>query len=109
MTDTRECSWLVGRNAECVLATTPTATRCSVLSVTTAVGVEPMTAELWLHKPCIGCGDFHPGSTKGYCDGPGGSSVRLNPDKVVFTIPNDTWGRDDEYTVKDVIDALEEE
>ena len=35
--------------------------------------------------------------------------MRLDPDKVVFAIPNDMWGIDDEYTVQDVIDALEEE
>ena len=83
-----------------------------------------MTAELWLEKRCvhglIGCGELicdhqpgeHPKDEHGtiltcMCDG--GSRVRLDPDKVVLTIPNDMWGCDDEYTVQDIIDALEEE
>ena len=70
-----------------------------------------MTAELWLVKPCEhGATEEHAIDDMAWalewC--PGGSRVRLDPDKVVFTTPNDMWGCDDEYTVQDVIDALEE-
>lgn len=65
-----------------------------------------MTAELWLEKPCEHGDDWLTCDTE---DCPGGSRVRLDPDTVVFAIPNDMWGIDDEYTVQDVIDALEEE
>ena len=74
-----------------------------------------MTAELWLHRPCV---HGHEGSFRTHppvaemlrgdelpCEG-GRPPVRLDPDKVVFAIPNDMWGCDDEYTVQDVIDAL---
>lgn len=92
-----------------------------------------MAAELWLEKRCvhglIGCGelicDHRPGEHKrdehgtfGGCWCPGGSRVRLDPDKVVFEIDalGETWRRTVsggyafwDITVQDVIDALEEE
>src|SRR5690606_25666779 len=83
-----------------------------------APGGRRMTAELWLHRPCVhgheGSFQTHPPVAemlKGDelpCEG-GQPPVRLDPDKVVFTIPNDMWGCDDEYTVQDVIDELEKE
>jgi len=75
-----------------------------------------MSAELWLHRPCV---HGHEGSFKTHppvaevlrgdelpCEG--GSRVRLDPDKVVFSFATD--GRSMRaITVQDVIDALEEE
>lgn len=69
-----------------------------------------MAAELWLEKPCEhGATEEHAiddmAWTLEWC--PGGSRVRLDPDKVVFPV----FGARDllNVTVQDVIDALEEE
>lgn len=80
-----------------------------------------MTAELWLEKRCIhgliGCAemicDHRPGEHKrdeygtfSGCWCPGGSRVRLDPDKVVMRSP---WDDENNLTVGDIIAALEEE
>lgn len=78
-----------------------------------------MTAELWLEKPCehefVGShwqDDPKPDDPKNQFHCPGGSRVRLDPDKVVFpgfTIGSEYVGSTaPSLTVQDVIDALEE-
>lgn len=84
-----------------------------------------MTAELWLEKPCehgktsehlrATCLDLHPGdrprSHFKQCWCPGGSRVRLDPQKVVFSL----WAVEaiadaqDDIRVWDIIEALGEE
>lgn len=70
-----------------------------------------MAAELWLEKPCEhGATEEHAiddmAWTLEWC--PGGSRVRLDPDKVVsFLEPG--YGPPVLLSVQDVIDALEEE
>lgn len=85
-----------------------------------------MTAELWLEKRCphglISCAEMicnhQPGEhpKDGYltfsaCWCPGGSRVRLDPDRVVFrgfTVGSEYVGSTTpSLTVRDVIDALE--
>ena len=62
-----------------------------------------MTAELWLHKPCEHGDDWLTCDTE---DCPGGSRVRLDPEQVVMRSP---WDDENNLTVGDIIDALEEE
>lgn len=74
-----------------------------------------MTAELWLVKPCkhghLEAHEGWPSDAKvwgDYIDCEGGSSVRLDPDKVVsFLEPG--YGPLVLLSVQDIIDALEEE
>ena len=58
----------------------------------------------------MSCGDFHPGSTKGYCNGPGGSAVRLDPEREVMFLASNERGEVWYLApIREIIDALEEE
>ena len=75
-----------------------------------------MTAELWLHRPCV---HGHEGSFRTHppvaemlrgdelpCEG-GRPRVRLDPDRELV-VPDD-WARPAHITVQDILDALTEQ